>query len=240
MRVAVSGKVVRVDFIYSPQGPSTGGAAPDGMAVYGTVRIPELAPGTYRLEGWGRTKDGVPEKFFDRELAVASTTPVVEYYSPGLDHYFMATGADEITLIDRGARGDWKRTGYEFKAWSRPEYAPSNAVPVCRFYSRGVNSHFFTGSKQECGYLKALEQQQRADATASGKEFGGWAYEGIAFYSLMPMNGSCAPGTTAVMRAYNRRAAERDSNHRFTTDPQQHAAMTAGWSDEGVQLCSPL
>ena len=238
MRVTVSGKVIRVDFVYMST-PLGGGTAPDGMAMYGSVRIPGLAPGTYTLEGWGRTKDGTAERFFQRTMSVDSTTPVVEYYSPALDHYFMALGADEIALLDRGSQGDWKRTGYGFKAWTRPEYAPSNAVPVCRFYSKGVNSHFFTGSKKECDFLKALEQKQRADATASGAQFGGWGYEGIAFYSVMPVNGSCAPGTVKVMRAYNGRAAEHDSNHRFTADLQMHAAMTVGWLDEGAQLCSP-
>lgn len=238
MTASLSGNVVRVDFEYLATAPASG-AAPAGMATYGSVRIPDLAPGSYRVEGWGHVSGGAPEKFFTRDLVVASTTPVVEFYSATLDHYFMATGADEIAALDRGAQGDWKRTGMRFKAWSRQSDASPGASPVCRFYARGPNSHFFTASRQECDYLKALEQQQRADATARGTAFLGWGYEGIAFWAIAPVNGQCAAGTTPVYRVYNDRAAQNDSNHRFMADPAQYQAMTAGWSDEGAQLCSP-
>ena len=238
LRASISGNVVRVDFEYLATAPASG-SAPDGMAAYGAVRMPDLAPGSYRVEGWGRVSGGAPEKFFTRDLVVASTTPVVEYYSATIDHYFMATGADEIGLLDRGSQGDWKRTGLRFKAWSRQADAGPGAAAVCRFYARGPNSHFFTGSKQECDYLKALEQQQRAEAAARGTAFLGWRYEGIAFWAMVPVNGQCPAGTTPVYRVYNDRAAQNDANHRFTADPVQHYAMTAGWSDEGAQLCSP-
>ncbi len=238
MRASISGNVVRVDFEYLATAPASG-AAPAGWTAYGAVRIPDLAPGSYRVEGWGRVSGGASEKFFTRDLVIASTTPVVEYYSASLDHYFMATGADEIALLDRGSQGDWKRTGMRFKSWARAADAGPGAVAVCRFYARGPNSHFFTGSKQECDYLKALEQQQRADAAARGATFLGWGYEGIAFHAMVPVNGQCPSGTTAVYRVYNDRAAQNDSNHRFTADPAQYSAMRATWSDEGAQLCSP-
>lgn len=238
MRASVSGNIVRMDFVYSASAPATG-AAPDGMAAYGSVRIPTLPAGTYRLEGWGRTADGAPEKFFERDLVVAGTTPVVEYYSPGLDHYFMALGADEIALLDRGAQGDWKRTGYGFKAWGRAEYAAPGAVPVCRFYARGPNSHFFTANRAECDWLKSTEQQGRAQASAAGERFLGWGYEGIAFHALLPKGGQCPAGSAAVFRAYNHRSQQNDSNHRFTADDAQQLAMSVGWTDEGVAFCAP-
>jgi hypothetical protein len=239
MRASLSGSVLRVDFNYLSNAPASG-AAPDGMRTYGSVKVPALQPGSYRIEGWGSTNGGAPEKFFTRELAVASTTPVVEFYSASLDHYFIASGADEIALLDRGAQGDWKRTGYGFKAWTRASDAPPGAVAVCRFYARGPNSHFFTGSRQECDYLRTLEQQQRADAAASGKAFLGWGYEGIAFYALVPVSGQCGAATTPVYRIYNNRAAQMDSNHRFTIDRMQESAMAVEGIDEGAQLCSPL
>jgi hypothetical protein len=58
---------------------------------------------------------------------------------------------------------------------------------------------------------------------------------------LVPANGQCPGDTIPVYRAYNQRSAENDSNHRFMSDPTMRYAMLAsGWSDEGVQFCSPL
>jgi hypothetical protein len=239
MRATVSGNVVRVDFTYKADAPA-GGATPPGMATYGSVALPALPPGHYRAEGWGtKTTGGAAEQFFTREFVVASTVPVVEYYSAGLDHYFMSAGTEEIAIVDRGGAGDWKRTGQEINAWARAADAPPGAVPVCRFYARGPNSHFYTGSAQECDYLKNLERQQRADAEAKGQPFLGWGYETIAFYALVPQNGQCAAGLRPVYRAYNNGAANKEgANHRFTKDLGQRAAMSVAWLDEGVHLCS--
>ena len=238
MRVTVSGKTVRVNYDYFSAGPCLV-SAPQGWQMYGAAAVPtNLVPGNYILEGWGRTNGGAYEKFFTQSMQVAATTPVVEYYSPSLEHYFMAMGSDEIALLDRGVQGDWKRTGQSFKAWMRQQDAAPGAQPVCRFYARGPNSHFFTGNREECEYLKALEQQGRADAAAAGKPFLAWGYEGIAFYALMPVNGQCASGSTPVMRFYNNRWMQNDSNHRFATDVTQQTAMSAGWVPEGAQFCS--
>jgi hypothetical protein len=237
MRARVIGNVVRVDFNYSPQAPFD--PAPAGMSTFGSVPLPGLAPGSYRVEGWGRPSAMDPyEMFFARAFQVAATVPVVEFYSNGLGHYFIAAGADEIALLDRGAAGDWKRTGQRFSAWLRQSDAPAGAVPVCRFYAFGPNSHFYTGSAQECGYLKALEQQQRAEAGSRGEPFLGWGYEATAFWAGVPVNGLCPAGTSPVYRAYNDRAARMDSNHRFMASVEQRDAMSVGWLDEGVQLCS--
>lgn len=239
MTVRVSGSTVRVNFDYYSAAPGIV-SAPEGWRTYGAARIPvNLVPGNYTIEGWGRTNGGAYEKFFTQPMQVAATTPVVEYYSPTLDHYFMAMGSDEIALLDRGAQGDWKRTGQSFKAWMRPQDAAAGAQPVCRFYARGPNSHFFTGNRQECDYLKSLELQGRADAAAAGKPFLGWSYEGIAFYALIPVNGQCPAGSTPVMRFYNNRWMQNDSNHRFATDATQQMAMSASsWVPEGAQFCS--
>lgn len=238
MRVSVSGNVIRLDFVYKPDAPA-GGATPPGMTTYGSVALPALAPGRYRAEGWGtKTTGGPAEQYFTREFTVASTIPVIEYYSAGLDHYFMSAGPDEIAIVDRGGAGDWKRTGQVLKAWARAQDAPPGAVPVCRFYARGPNSHFYTGSAQECEYLKSLERDQRAQDEARGRPFLGWGYETIAFYAILPQNGQCPAGMRAVYRAYNNGAAKGGSNHRFTKDLGQHAAMAVSWIDEGVHLCS--
>lgn len=239
MRATLSGNVVRVDFDYYGDAP-VGSTAPAGSTSFASITMPSLQPGSYRVEGWGRPKSGGdPGHYFTRNFTVASTVPVVEFYSEGLDHYFLAATAEEIAMLDRGAQGDWKRTGQSFKGWARASDASPWARPVCRFYAKGPNSHFFTGDDAECQYLKTLEQQQRADASARGEPFLGWQYEGIAFYALMPQNGGCPGPWTAVYRSYNHRAAQGDSNHRFTIDPDLRAAMDVSWTDEGAAFCSP-
>jgi len=238
MRASVSGNVLRVEFAYKADAPASG-ATPPGMTTFAAVPLPPLAPGSYRLEGWGRkTTGGDYELFFTRDVRIDSSVPVVEYYSAALDHYFISAGTDEIALVDRGGQGDWKRTSQAFRAWARAADAPPGAVGVCRFYARGPNSHFYTGSRQECDELKALEQLQRQQAAARGQPFLGWAYETIAFWAVMPQSGQCPGGLRPVFRAYNDRAAQIDSNHRFMTDQGQRAAMSVGWIDEGAHLCA--
>ena len=239
MRARVDGNVVRIDFDYDGAAP-VGGNIPPGMTSFAAVKVPGLQPGNYRVEGWGRERKGsVSEMYFTRDVGVSSSVAVVEYYSPALDHYFMTAAADEIDLIERGLRGDWQRTGHRFKAWLRASDASPFAKPVCRFYSTGVNSHFYTGDPKECEFLKALEHSQRAEANARGQPFRGWAYEGIAFHAVVPEYGACPGGMTAVYRAFNNRAAQMDSNHRFTVEHSQRLAMSMSWVDEGAAFCSP-
>jgi hypothetical protein len=239
MRASMSGNVIRVDFDYYGSAP-VGGSMPAGTTSFSSVVLPSLQPGAYKVEGWGRDKaGGNPVRYFTTDFTVAPSAPVIEYYNASLDHYFITAGPDEIAMLDRGVQGDWKRTGQRFKAWLRASDAPPSAKTVCRFYAQGPNSHFYTGDDGECRYLRALEQQQRADATAQGKPFLGWQYEGIAFYAVMPDGGACPGGMTTVYRSYNKRFAENDSNHRFTADPLMRVAMNVGWADEGAAFCAP-
>jgi uncharacterized protein DUF5648 len=238
MRTSVSGNTIRVDFDYDPNPPANG-VFPPGLTTFASVRVGGLAPGAYHLEGWGRPRTGGDaQRYFTRDFSVDSATAVVEYYSPQLDHYFITAAADEIAQLDANPASGWKRTGQTFKAWTRSQDAPPTAKPVCRFYSRGVNSHFYTGDANECQGLRSLEQKQRADAGAKGQTFLGWQYEGGVFYGLVPQSGQCPAGTTPVYRMFNNRAMQSDSNHRFTADGLMHVAMQ-GWIDEGVAFCSP-
>lgn len=238
MRVSTNANVIRVDFDYRGDAP-VGGATPQGMTSFASVRLPTLAPGHYVLEGWGRDKQtGLTERYFTRAFTVDSAVTVVEYYAESTDHYFMTAAPDEIALLDAGS--GWKRTGHTFKAWLRMGDAPPNAAPVCRFYASGPNSHFYTSDRGECEDLKAIEASQRQEARAKGRPYLGWAFENTAFYVLPPQNGQCWSGTKAVYRAYNQRAEQNDSNHRFTVDPLQRVAMALSWADEGIAFCSPL
>ncbi|MEQ9462956.1 MAG: hypothetical protein RJQ10_04815 [Haliea sp.] len=160
-------------------------------------------------------------------FAHAEQQDVIEFFHPLLGHYFMAAGS-EVELLDQGgAGGNWVRTGQSFSAWRDPADAPATAFPVCRFYSYARNSHFYTGSPTECESVRATDP--------------GWVYEGIAFYieTQRLEDQQCAAGLVPVIRAYNDRFAENDSNHRYMTLPSISDEMNAlGWIVEGVAMCA--
>ncbi|MEO7156499.1 MAG: hypothetical protein ABI039_02990, partial [Vicinamibacterales bacterium] len=161
--------------------------------------------------------------------AFAPSVSVTEFYNSLLNHYFITADADEAAAIDAGAAGPgWQRTGRGFRAWSSALGIPPDAKPVCRFYGTpgiGPNSHFYTADQAEC-------DAARADP--------GWRFEGVAFYSIVPIAGGCPVGMQAVLRLYNNRFAQNDSNHRYTTNSGVYQTMqNQGWLPEGVVLCSP-
>lgn len=165
---------------------------------------------------------------YDLSGAVAST-PVVEYYNTGLQHYFITAGRSEMNTIEAGGAGSgWQRTAYDFHAYLPETGVALGALPVCRFYGtpgRGPNSHFYTVNASECAAIK---------------QDPGWTLEGIAFYLFAPVNGQCGISQQPVYRVYNNRFAQNDSNHRYTTDPNLYAQMQAqGWSPEGIVFCAP-
>jgi hypothetical protein len=243
LRSTVMNNVIRVDFDYDGSAPVvSGGSSPPGMTSFAAVKVAGLAPGNYRVEGWGRDarKGGNSERYFVRDVAIGTTVQVVEYYAETLDHYFITAMPEEVGYLDGSPNLGWKRSGQSFKAWLRAADAPPGAVPVCRFYASGPNSHFYTGDAAECDYLKSIEQKQRADAAAQGKSFTGWKFEAIGFYALVPQAGKCPGDTQPVYREYNNRAMQNDSNHRFNISQQLRAAMMMGWAEEGVAFCAPL
>ena len=97
---------------------------------------------------------------------------------------------------------------------------------MCRFYGAVPNSHFFTASAEECEIVKRAP---------------GWFYEGIGFH-ILPVGANprrCPAGYLSVNRAYNNRAAQNDSNHRFTTSDSTVRAMgERGWAVEGTVMCA--
>jgi len=154
--------------------------------------------------------------------------PVVEFYNALLDHYFLTINPAEAAGIDAGAAGPgWHRTARAFGGYASRDSAPADAVPVCRFYGNvaagGPNSHFYTADPAEC---VAVQQDP------------GWQFESVAFYIRLPAAGQCGAGTTPVLRNYNRRFAQADSNHRYTTDRVIYDEMTAiGWAAESIVFC---
>jgi uncharacterized protein DUF5648 len=174
-------------------------------------------------------------------LAAEPETEAVEFYNTTLGHYFISATASEAKLVDDGAAGPgWVRTGRSFAAWLDPANAPSNAAGVCRFYSTGANSHFYTADTAECEHLKELEAAEREHARPTGAPILGWRYEGIGFRIESPAGGSCPAGTTAVARVYNDGFANGEgANHRFVDDSELRALMVdRSWISEGVAFCS--
>jgi uncharacterized delta-60 repeat protein len=165
----------------------------------------------------------------DGSSVTIASQVVVEFYNTALGHYFITADMNEAAAIDAGAAGPgWERTGFGFRAWTATSGIAANAVPVCRFYGTpgvGPNSHFYTADPLEC------------DATRNDP---GWRYEEIAFYSVTPQGGACPAGMQSVLRVYNNRFAQNDSNHRYTTNQSIYQAMQQQhWLPEGVVLCSP-
>jgi hypothetical protein len=160
-------------------------------------------------------------------LAAAPDTEAVEYYNVFTNHYFITATGSESGSVDRGDAGPgWLRTGRSFQAWLRKADAPTEALPVCRFYSRGANSHFYTADNGECEGLK------RGNS--------GWTFEGIAFYIQAPVDGKCPADTVELLRVYNDgfRSGE-GANHRFVDDSALGEALSDdGWIPEGTVFCA--
>jgi Protein of unknown function (DUF1566)/Repeat of unknown function (DUF5648) len=158
--------------------------------------------------------------------------------SPG-GHFFYSSDAAEQAAVDAGAAGQFLRTGRQFLT--------GGTSPVCRFYGSmtpGPNSHFFTVDVDECNALKA------AQVTPKPATVQQWNYEGISYATTpatVAANGvrSCPAGTLPLYRAYNNAYPVSgpknpwDSNHRFTQQLSDIAAMVAGgWRDEGIVFCT--
>ena len=157
-------------------------------------------------------------------LTVMSLQPyllVTEYYNVDIRHYFRTGARSDSAFILAGNAGKgWRDTYDYFLAWRD---GSTGAQPVCRFYAKGPNSHFFTVDAKECEDVKG---------------YPGWIYEGIAYYMKVPKNGTCPSDTVPVYRLYNNRFVFNDSNHRFTTDMDVVVRMIAsGWLYEGVKMC---
>ena len=191
------------------------------------VAVPPLEPGDYTIAHVGHQEFGVTTSEGKAQFTVYEaipTTRVHTFFHPGINHYFATAGeAERQSVIASG----WQATDRGFNVWSANGPAPIQAVPVCRFYSALVNSHFYTASDSECDYLQSFDS--------------GWLYEGIVFQALIPRDdGVCPAGTQPVWRLFNNRQDQQDSNHRFVVGGETYRLMIAdGWAGEGVAFCSP-
>lgn len=196
-----------------------------------TVNIPGLPAGDYTVVSKEFSSGGFdsggylyPDQTTSFSIDEAPPTQqVYALYLPDSKRYFITASEQEKEEI----RGYAVPVDVGFNAWPADGPAPASALPVCRFYSSLVNSHFYTGSEEECEYLK------RDDSA--------WAYEGIAFQALVPSaGGTCMQGTDPVWRLYNNRFEQLDTNHRFVANLGiYHSMIGDGWLGAGAAFCSP-
>jgi serine protease len=150
---------------------------------------------------------------------------VYEFYNAKSKHYMLTGSKEDAAALYNGGEGleGWMDTLQYFYAWSGPE---DGAVPVCRFYTPGANSHFYTAKAEEC------------DSLIRG-DYGPWIYEGTAFYAKLPnTNDICPAASSAIYRLYNNRWMYNDSNHRFVSSRKDYVDMRSkGWMGEKVAFC---
>lgn len=156
----------------------------------------------------------------------AAPLDAVEYYHPGMNHYFMTAFPQEIAALDAGQFGGWQRTGLTFRVKETPEGLPSQQLrPVCRYFSDSFaprSSHFYSALTEECQLLAANPL---------------WRYEAEAFWVSTPASGSCG-NDAAVTRFYNNGEGGAP-NHRYAANQATVDAMTAAkWVREGPVFCS--
>ncbi len=161
-----------------------------------------------------------------------SAVTSVEFYNPGLDHYFISALAPDIDALDSGRLAGWARTGQSFRVFPTQASGGGAVNPVCRIYippDKG-DSHFFSASPMEC-----------ADTIA---KFPFMVFESASvFYVGLPdtATGACDAGMSPVYRVWNNRP---DSNHRYLTDRTLRDGMVAaggiaeGYGPDQVILCA--
>jgi hypothetical protein len=160
----------------------------------------------------------------------ANKEMAVEFYHPGLDHYFIAASASDISDLDNGVQQGWWRTGYTFNVWGG---TGGDGTAVCRYYIPPPygDSHFFSASPRECSVAPVMFPWIVKESDS-------------AFFIALPDtdSGACAVNEVPVYRLWNARV---DSNHRYTTSPEVKAAMIAnryvaeGFGADAVAMCAP-
>jgi hypothetical protein len=175
------------------------------------------------VEGGG--DDRIRLDYVEPYAPIANEADAIEYRNDSLGHYFVTTEPAEAAMLDAGiVVPGWKRTGYNFKAWT-PGSPFGQAT--CRFFGTpgiGPNSHFFTVNADECAKVQANPM---------------WTFEGYAFQVRPPVGIACSGASMLVTRLYNNGQGGQAS-HRYTTSPSVRADMLSqGWIEEGPVFCTP-
>ncbi|MEP7156274.1 MAG: hypothetical protein ABI905_10915 [Betaproteobacteria bacterium] len=155
---------------------------------------------------------------------------VDEFRSEVFNRYFITSRNSDKNIIDSGIAGPgWSRTGYQFKGFTIPGPAESRVAtqaPVCRFFYPKILTHFFSTEAADCNLVRTL----------------GTVDEGVDFWAHRANTAECPTGSQAVLRLYNNRWLQNDSNHRYTTSRYEAGVLVSdrGWINEGVVMCTPL
>jgi hypothetical protein len=214
------------------QGPISRGRGTVGQAAVGEYAVTVIVR---RYNAMSRTLDEPCSRKSSRFFVYPDDglAPVVEYFHPLLNHYFMTQNAAEIVALDAGAHPGWQRTGQSLLAY-RPGQTNFQLPAVQRFYglpSAGLDTHFFT--------IDYADQF----ALTYGPLSSAWMLEtDNAFEIGRPdQDGNCPAGQIPVYRLWNRRV---DSNHRYTINPAIKAQMIErGYVAEGhgpdiIDMCA--
>jgi hypothetical protein len=217
----------------------------DDFNCFGTAKpilIPGLPAGTYDLNGYNPdskrfesllrqlTVNVAPPRVTINSLAYSQPlrNPIVIGAQPKL-RYFLTPDANDIPpLLALNGNNNvqnpiWRIADAGFKAWPAAGSAPAAALPVCRFFSPAISSHFYSIRPEDCALLRSLPTL--------------WTDEGIAFRILPAAGGVCGFGTQAVYRLYS----SEHKNHRYTTEVETYRSMQfEGWSGEGAAFCAPV
>ncbi|NDP43955.1 MAG: hypothetical protein GZ089_14760 [Aromatoleum sp.] len=198
-----------------------------GVLAEGRYAVRYVAQVRYYADAGGFTPYSAPFVAGAWDFVVlnpVSHNSAIEYYYGTLDHYFLTSNPAEISKLDTGGFPGWVRTGQQIGVVTSGD-AESTASSVCRFYgnpAKGLNSHFYSASADECAAVIA----KYPDA---------WLLESAnVFRSYLPdlTNGACPINLTPVYRLYNNRP---DVNHRYTTSIDiKQQMIAAGWIPEGV------
>jgi Repeat of unknown function (DUF5648) len=200
-----------------------------------TVQLPPLSAGTYQLFGFD--PETSQYRFTQKVVQVNAAPPTVPIFSmafagfdipaPKLRYFVTQNAADVPALLAINANITinpiWRVADAGFKAWPAAGPAPAAALPVCRFFSPAISSHFYSIRPEDCALLRSLPAL--------------WTDEGIAFRILPAAGGVCGFGTQTVYRLYS----SEHKNHRYTTEVETYRSMQfEGWSGEGAAFCAPV
>ena len=154
--------------------------------------------------------------------AAEPAATIVEFFNAPANKYFISANPADWALLDQYANIGWKRTGVTFSAYTQGQDAA--AQPVCRFFAPAVASHFFSVNKSDCDTLAVTK---------------GFVDEGIAWYALPPVAGTCAPDATSLFRTFNN-GNNGPANHRYFTDYSFYLSYASkGYALEGLSMCLP-